>query len=398
MLTVEQLGALMPIATHRAGSQTGVYMGRTVSGGLRPVKFDITEASRTGRPPSVLLAGTLGSGKTIAAQLLALQAERRGSLVVVVDPKPDHNLEGLDELAGRVHVIELSSEDRYRGLLDPLVVAPTALREDLASSYLMELLPAAPPAWETQIRKAVRHAIDEPQPCCLRVLELLAQSGSADGRAAGEALGVWADSGVGRLAFGTGSAARIATQRPVTTIKARGISLPAPGVPRADYDQAERLGVATLKLLAAYAMRLVAGDRSAHKVVLFDEAWFLLASRDGRRLIDRLNRLGRAENATLILATQQLDDVGEIENLIGTRLVFGQETAAEARRALELLGLDPDDRALVERLRGYRRGRCLMRDIDDRVAELQIDPVYEHLLEILDTTPAAARRGLQAAA
>ena len=49
--------------------------------------------------------------------------------------------------------------------------------------------------------------------------------------------------------------------------------------------------------------------------------------------------------------SQQLDDVGEIENLIGTRLIFGQETAAEARRALELLGLDPDDRALVERVR-----------------------------------------------
>jgi hypothetical protein len=70
-------------------------------------------------------------------------------------------------------------------------------------------------------------------------------------------------------------------------------------------------------------------------------------------------------------------------------LIFGQETVAEARRALELLGLDPDDRALVERVRGYRRGRCLMRDIDDRVAEVQIDPIYEHLLAILDTSPAA---------
>ena len=184
---------------------------------------------------------------------------------------------------------------------------------------------------------------------------------------------MWADSGVARLGFGDGERARVAAQRPVTTIKARGLALPAPGIARADYDQAERLGVATLKLIAAYAMRLVAGDRSVHKVVLFDEAWFLLASRDGRRLIDRLNRLGRAENATLILATQQLTDVGEIENLIGTRFIFGQETAAEARRALELLGLDPDDRALVERVRSYRRGRCLMRDIDDRVAELQIE-------------------------
>jgi hypothetical protein len=288
-----------------------------------------------------------------------------------------------------VHIIELSGDDRYRGLLDPLVVAPEGLREDLASSYLMELLPQAPAAWETQVRKAVRAAIEAGSPSCLAVVDALARSPHADARDAGDALGVWADSGIGRLAFGDGARAAESAQRPVTTIKARGLSLPGPAVPRSDYDQAERLGVATLKLIAAYAMRLVSGDRSVHKVVLLDEAWFLLASRDGRRLIDRLNRLGRAENATLILATQQLGDVGEIENLIGTRFIFGQETAAEARRALELLGLDPDDRVLVERVRGYRRGRCLLRDIDDRVAEVQIDPVYEHVLEILDTLPAA---------
>ena len=68
VLTVEQFAALMPVGTHRAGSERGVLIGRTVSGGQRPVKFDITEASRTGRPPSILLAGTLGSGKTIAAR------------------------------------------------------------------------------------------------------------------------------------------------------------------------------------------------------------------------------------------------------------------------------------------------------------------------------------------
>ena len=144
VLTIEQFGALMPVGTHQAGSERGVYIGRTLAGGARPVRFDVTEASRTGRPPSILLAGTLGSGKTIAAELLAFQAERRGSLVVDVDPKPDHNLEGLPELDGRVHVIELSGDDRYRGLLDPLVVAPESLREDLASSYLIELLPQSP--------------------------------------------------------------------------------------------------------------------------------------------------------------------------------------------------------------------------------------------------------------
>ena len=63
VLTIEQFGALMPIGTHQAGSERGVYIGRTLAGGARPVRFDVTEASRTGRPPSILLAGTLGSGQ-----------------------------------------------------------------------------------------------------------------------------------------------------------------------------------------------------------------------------------------------------------------------------------------------------------------------------------------------
>jgi hypothetical protein len=388
ILTVEQFGALMPVASHFAGANRGVYFGRTVPGAPRPIKVDVTEASKRGRPPSILLAGTLGSGKTIAAELLAFQAAMRGSLVVDVDPRPDHNLEGLPDLAGKVHVIELSSDERYRGMLDPLAVAPAALREDLANSYLTRLLPQpVPPAWETQVRKAVRKALLLANPSCMGVIDLLLGADHEEARQAGEALEVWADSGVGRLAFGDGSQAPVEAQALVTSIKAHGLSLPPAG--GIVTSSAERLGLATLSLVAAYAMRLVSGDRSRHKVVLIDEAWFLLSSSDGRNLIDRISRMGRSMNTTLVLASQQLTDVGDLEALIGTRLIFGQETDAEARRALELLGLDPDDRSLVERVRGYRRGRCLMKDVDGRICEMQVDPVSSDFLEILNTAPDA---------
>ena len=46
----------------------------------------------------MLLIGTLGSGKTVAAQAIEYAAERRGSLVVDFDPKPDHGLQELPEL------------------------------------------------------------------------------------------------------------------------------------------------------------------------------------------------------------------------------------------------------------------------------------------------------------
>jgi DNA helicase HerA-like ATPase len=282
------------------------------------------------------MAGTLGSGKTITAELVCFGAERRGSSVVNVDPKPDHALDQVPELEGRVDVIELTGEERYRGLLDPLRIAPASLREERTTTYLMDLLPrSSDPAWETQIRRAVREVIGADGRSSLDVLEALARSESPEARKAADALEVWCDSGLGRLAFADGGRQAIEVEHAVTTIRANGLTLPSPEASPHDYDSGERLSVATLKLVANYAMRL-ASDPGRHSVVLFDEAWALLSTTDGRRLA----RLGRSQNATLILATQQLGDVGELEGLVGTRLMFGLETMREAKAALELLGLD----------------------------------------------------------
>ncbi len=100
-MTVEQFGAAVPVATAQVGSTDGVYIGFSPAGGARPVFYDPTEAPREARASAVLLAGTLGSGKTIAAQSIAFAAQRRGSLVVDFDPKPDHGLDRVAELRGR---------------------------------------------------------------------------------------------------------------------------------------------------------------------------------------------------------------------------------------------------------------------------------------------------------
>jgi hypothetical protein len=70
----------------------------------------------------------------------------------------------------------------------------------------------------------------------------------------------------------------------------------------------------------------------------------------------------------------------------------------EAERALRLLGLDPEDRHSALRLTEYRRGLCLMRDLDGRVGEVQFDVVFPEVLAALDTTPRAAEADRGAAA
>jgi hypothetical protein len=391
-LTVEQFGGMVATASRTVGSSRGPYLGYTPTGAPLPVRFDPTQAPREDRASGVLLIGTLGSGKTVAAQAIEYAAERRGSLVVDFDPKPDHGLHELPELRERMQVLELSGDPEQQGRLDPLAIGLEDMREELACSYLLELLPGQASTWENAVSLAVKDAVREGSKSLLRVVELLGESDRAGAREASEALEVIRDFGLARLGFGDGGATASRTETPVTTIRMPGLSLPEPAAGRDTYTRAERVSVATLSLVAAYALKLISCDRSRHKVVGLDEIWFLLASPQGRQVINRLVRLGRAFNATLLLGTHRIGDLGDLSDLIGVVFVFGQDSDDAAAAALRFIGLDPT-RELIGLVREFRAGRCLMRDLNGRVGEVQVDLVYPHLLQALQTTPGQPNGG-----
>ena len=357
-LPADRAAAMVPHVSDRVGSTGGGYIGRLTVGGGRPVLMDLGEASATNRPPSVLLWGTLGSGKTVAAQLLATQAALRGARVLDMDPKPDHDLHERPELKDMVQVIELSGAEENQGLLDPMRIAPESEREDLVASYITSLLPARDAdRFATDVRRAVG-AVGRARSASTsrEVLEQLRRDGADE---AARSLEVWAESGLGRLGFADTDDPVSPLDSQVTSIRCPALTLPDPAVPRADYTEAERLSVATLTLLAALAMRVITEEPGRQKVVLFDEAWFLLGSSSGRALISRLNRMGRSLNASLLLATQRVDDVGEIEDLIGTRVVFRLETDADAKHASALVGFDEVDSATPCRPATCRGRSCI---------------------------------------
>lgn len=385
-VTAEQFAAMVPTAANKAGDPRGAYVGYTTLGGRRPVRYDITAPSREARASAVLFAGTLGSGKTVAAQLVAYGAERRGSQIVDFDPKPDHGLHGAPGLDGRVQVLELTGAPEQAGSLDPLLIAPAELREDLAASYLLDLLRDPPASWEHAIQRAVRDVTRAGQGGCLAVIERLRAQDTQAGTDVADALEVTSDFGLARLGFGSKASEPLAAAAPVTTIRTPGLTLPDPAATRDTYTRSERVSIATLSLVAALSLRLVSGDRSRHKVIVLDEAWALLGTSQGRALFNRLVRMARAHNATVLLITQRLDDVGELADLIGTWFLFGQDSDTAAEHGLQLIGVQPTP-ARIARLRDAHAGRCLIRDLHGRTAEMQFDPVDPALLDAFDTTP-----------
>ncbi len=395
VLTAEQIAAMMPLATHRVGSRSGFHLGHTLSGTRHPVRFNLSEGSDQDRNAAILSIGALGSGKTTLDQKLAYEAFLLGARVIDCDPKGDHRMHTLPEVAPHVETIDLRGERALRGMLDPLRVAPEHMRHDAAVSFLCELLPARSDAtWEAAIAAAVdavRRRAKEPT--CFEVIRALAD-GDAVEQLVAKVLTPHAASGLTQLGFADPEVRLPAVgTRQVTYLPIRDLPSPQPGVARADYSPLERVGEQIVRLIAMFAMALMAAERERLKVFSFDEGWRLLSDPVGRMLLASLQRMGRSELAVPIISTQLVGDTllegrESLENLIGATFVFGLRSEREAERALALLGLDPDDRVLRDRLLDFDAGRCLMRDHRGRVEPVQVEILVPRLLAAFSTTPA----------
>jgi hypothetical protein len=393
-LTAEQVAATMPTATHAVGSRRGFYLGHTLSGSGRPVLFNLREGSESDRNAAILSVGALGSGKTTLDQKLKYEAFLLGARVIDVDPKGDHRFHLLEEVAPHVEQVVLRPDPALRGVLDPLRVAPEHLRQEAAVSFLRDLLPGrAEPAWETAIVGAVDRVVRRSrEPTCGEVVRVLREGDAVDVQVA-KTLEVYARSGLTQLGFADPDVPLAAVgSRQVTYLPIRDLPGPEPGARRAEYSQAERVGEQLVRLIAMFAMHLMARERERLKVFSFDEGWRLLGDPVGRQLLTSLQRMGRSELAVPIISTQLVTDalVGErasLENLLGATFAFGMRSEAEAARALQLLGIDPEERALRSALLDFEAGRCLFRDHRGRVEAIQVEVVVPALLRAFSTTP-----------
>jgi len=395
-LLPEEVAAMVPTAVSHAGSEMGPYIGYTLTPSRQPIRLDLAEASQLNRPPPVLFTGSQGSGKTVAMQLLIYQAFLQGSgPIVLIDPKgtpehPDHKLHLIPEMAAEMEQIVLSADERYRGLIDPLRIAPPDGKADAAFGFIMEVLPAPVPApWQTEIRAAVETVCAGPERDHMlgKVVEVLDEGGEVS-REAGRALSVHANAGLAKLAFGIPGreVAEVGTKRFIP-IQIRNLILPRPGTPRSEMAAEERVGSSLLGLVALYALSLCARDPQRHSVFGCDEAWVVFETAIGRALLDRASRLSRSQNLSILFATQLMVDAEGLEGLIGAYFSGGVETEEEAKRSARQQRLDEDDPALIQRFLAFNAGRFYYRDIDGQSVPLQIDPCERRLFSLFGTPP-----------
>lgn len=396
----------MPTATSEVGDTItrdgagwkGCYLGDTTSRMRLPVFFSPHVAMAQNSPPGTAILGTPGSGKSFLAFSLAYQAAASGVWTILIDPKADSKpLANLPGLGARVFDLRQGAD----GLLDPFAMGDSLHQSKILALETLRLLLGGVHMSEDR-EAALIAAVDAvsatPSPSLRAVVDWLIVHPEKAAQNLGSMLRTLSELEFARLCFAPNGGQRLNPEDGLTVVTLLGLTLPAANASPEHYSYEERLAVSTMYLISRYARKLMLSlDKSHPKAIFIDEAWAITSTPQGAKMIPETIRMGRSHNTSLVLVSQNAQDLmdEQITNSLSSVFAFRSRDLTEIDAVLRLLGTDATDehRAAV---RDLFNGECLMRDPSGRIARVQVQAWEPKLWETFNTNPDT--RGQQAAA
>jgi len=388
-------------ATQMLGEKDGIYVGYSLDTGrnvyLKPalasqgVKGSVTNALASA------FVGSLGGGKSFANNMIVYYAVLFGAQALIVDPKAERGnwKETLPEIAHEINIVNLTSERKNMGLLDPYVIMKNPKDSESLAIDILTFLTGISSRDSDRfpvLRKAIRAVTNSEERGLLKVIEELRVEGSTTAISIAEHIESFTDYDFAHLLFSDGEVKQsISLEEQLNIIQVADLVLPDKETDFEEYTTMELLSVAMLIVISTFALDFIHTDRSVFKIVDLDEAWSFLQVAQGKTLSMKLVRAGRAMNAGVYFVTQNTDDLldEKLKNNLGLKFAFRSTDINEIKKTLEFFGVDPEDEYNQKRLRNLENGQCLISDLYGRVGVIQFHPVFEELLHAFDTRPPA---------
>ena len=386
-------------ATQMLGEKDGIYVGYNLDTGrnvyLKPalasqgVKGSVTNALASA------FVGSLGGGKSFANNLIVYYAVLFGAQALIVDPKAERGSwkETLPEIAHEINIVNLTSEKKNMGLLDPYVIMKNPKDSESLAIDILTFLTGISSRDSDRfpvLRKAIRAVTNSEVRGLLKVIEELRIEGTDTATSIAEHIESFTDYDFAHLLFSDGEVKQsISLEKQLNIIQVADLVLPDKETDFEEYTTMELLSVAMLIVISTFALDFIHTDRSVFKIVDLDEAWSFLQVAQGKTLSMKLVRAGRAMNAGVYFVTQNTDDLldEKLKNNLGLKFAFRSTDINEIKKTLAFFGVDPEDEYNQKRLRNLENGQCLISDLYGRVGVIQFHPVFEELLHAFDTRP-----------
>jgi len=386
-------------ATQMLGETEGIYVGYNLDTGrnvyLKPslasqgVKGSVTNALASA------FIGSLGGGKSFSNNMLVYYAVLFGGQAVIVDPKAERGKwkETLPEIAHEINIVNLTSEEENKGLLDPYVILNRKKDSESLAIDILTFLTGISSRDSDKfpvLRKAIRNVTQSKQRGLLLVIDELRKEDTTISNNIADHIESFVDYDFAHLLFSDGNVSQsISLEKQLNIIQVADLVLPDADTSFEEYTTMELLSVAMLIVISTFALDFIHSDRSIFKIVDLDEAWSFLQVAQGKTLSMKLVRAGRAMNAGVYFVTQNADDLldEKMKNNIGLKFAFRSTDIVEIKKTLEFFGVDKEDENNQKRLRDLENGQCLISDLYGRVGVMQFHPIFEELLHAFDTRP-----------
>lgn len=371
------------------------YIGRTRDT-YAPVFYCPITPAYNNCPTGIVITGQPGSGKTNFGLTMTAQLTIAGGTSIVVDHKGDFlSLIGLKDEIGSMNLWNLG-DARREGFLDPFRLTNDKGRQlNYALTTIGMFVGGLDKDEESIVAPIIRDVADTPSPTLTAVVQKLRSSPSRIAFNLGNKLGIIKDLPFARVAFASQKTrGRPKLNSGLTVIATQGLEFPKTKEEAVGEHSTSsgRLATGVLYLIAQMISNLLHSDDSDNpKLVFFDEAWALVISPDGARLIKELALLGRSKGLALVLATQQASHLQEVDisSAISTWFAFNA-SVDEAPNLTKQFRL-PEDQGFEGVFTSQPVGSCVMKDFKGRVAPISIDNWNPKWAKAFDTNPLAQR-------
>ncbi|SER45705.1 AAA-like domain-containing protein [Streptococcus gallolyticus] len=417
LVTCKGFAELMLFTNTRSGNRIGWYIGRvdnrltawdniqeSVQGSKNLVLFNATVANKEDiagkvtKNPHLIITGATGEGKSYLAQLLFLLTSQQNVRILYIDPKrelrehyqkvirqPDF-AKRFPERKKQIENINFVTLDATlesnHGVLDPIVILEKENAQATAKNMLLYLLRQATQVelnQTTSLTNAITTVLERREAGetvgFKHVIDLLCQDEDKKVVEVGEYFKAIIRNSILELAFSDGNVKGLSYDERVTVLEIADLSLPKDGVE--DISDHEANSICLMFALGAFCKHF--GERNDDETLeIFDEAWILMQSSEGKAVIKSMRRVGRSKYNTLCLVTQSVHDAENEEDSTGFGTIFAFYEKSERKDILKHVGLEVTEKNL-EWLDNMISGQCLYYDVYGNLNMISVHNLFEDI-------------------
>ena len=417
LVTCKGFAELMLFTNTRSGNRIGWYIGRVdnrltawdnideaVQGSKNLVLFNATVANKEDiagkvtKNPHLIITGATGNGKSYLAQLLFLLTSQQNVRILYIDPKRElrehyQKVISQPDFARRfperkkqienINFVTLDATlESNHGVLDPIVILEKENAQATAKNMLLYLLRQATQVELTQttsLTNAITTVLERREAGETvgfnHVIELLCQDEDKKVVEVGEYFKAIIRNSILELAFSDGNVKGLSYDERVTVLEIADLSLPKDGVE--DISDHEANSICLMFALGAFCKHF--GERNDDETLeIFDEAWILMQSSEGKAVIKSMRRVGRSKYNTLCLVTQSVHDAENEEDSTGFGTIFAFYEKSERKDILKHVVLEVTEKNL-EWLDNMISGQCLYYDVYGNLNMISVHNLFEDI-------------------